>query len=673
MEGLKITEIFENEILLQRDFRIEADYWVQHDKINNTKLKGDEIISFAQYGTSDELNEINEGFPILRLNEFDSAFIGIPSKFCNKLSIEEFESLRLLKDDVLICRTNGNPKLVGKSAIVPENTDFAYASYLFKIRPKKEIISSQTLISFLNSKCGRKEIDKYSMTGNQTNFSPAKFREIDIPILSKSFQNKIDLLVDTAFVDLKKSKELYSQAETLLLETLNLKDFVPSTEKVNVKSFKDSFLITGRLDAEYYQKKYEEYQELIKTHKNGWEKLNIICNIKDRNFDPLDNENYNYIELADIGNTGDISGCTNAKGIELPTRARRKVNEGDVIISSIEGSLESCALITKKYDEALCSTGFYVINSGAINSQTLLVLFKSPLMQNILKQCSSGTILTAINKNEFQNISVPIIESSIQLQIKELIEESFRLKKESEELLELAKRMVEVTIEEGEERAMLEPILFSIKTEKPEIIAHLSISQELPSDLFDDVVSELNKQGIITIPILRENALFASATEWILPTAVVVGFVIKSYADGFLNEMGKEHYQVFKAGIKKIIRKLNGYESKIISTKPLHNNNDQSLVFSIETISKTGKRIKFLFNKDVPLTDWDTYIDSAVDLMEQHYNQDENELDRQIAKVEQPVSNPIFIKYNRQSLRWEVVDMQKMVRAEFEAQKKMKK
>ncbi|MBI4648207.1 MAG: restriction endonuclease subunit S [Bacteroidia bacterium] len=452
---MEIKEVYESEVLLQKDLRLEADYWVQHEKVNYKTLKGGEIISFVQYGTSDELNEINEGYPILRLNEFDSFFIGIPSKFCNKLSKEEFELLKLLKDDVLICRTNGNPNLVGKSAIVPENTIFAYASYLFKIRPKKELISSQTLVSFLNSKYGRKEIDKYSMTSNQTNFSPAKFREIDIPLFGESFQNQVDSLIDNAYISLKKSKVLYSQAETLLLEAVGLQNFEPSKEKVNVKSFKDSFLNTGRLDAEYYQLKYEDYLKLIQGYKNGFEPLNTACILKDVNFNPDEITEYKYIELADIGKSGDINNCTYAIGNELPSRARRKVNTEDVIISSIEGSLESCAIVTTEYDGALCSTGFYVINSQKINSETLLILFKLELMQNILKQSCSGTILTAINKNEFLNIPIPLINTAVQQQISALVEESFRLKKESENLLELAKRAVEMAIEEGEERALI--------------------------------------------------------------------------------------------------------------------------------------------------------------------------------------------------------------------------
>ena len=69
----------------------------------------------------------------------------------------------------------------------------------------------------------------------------------------------------------------------------------------------------------------------------------------------------------------------------MPTRARRKVETNDIIVSSIEGSLQSCALIPEKYNNSLCSTGFYVINSDEINSETLLVLFKSEPLQNILR------------------------------------------------------------------------------------------------------------------------------------------------------------------------------------------------------------------------------------------------------------------------------------------------
>jgi len=255
-----------------------------------------------------------------------------------------------------------------------------------------------------------------------------------------------------AHSDVKKNKVTGLNPVEITNQTAEKEGF--STPNTNVKSLKESFGTTGRLDAEYYQKKYEVVIEKIKSYKNGSEPLAITCNLKDKNYSPLENEKYKYIELSNIGKTGDITGCTIELGKDLPSRARRLVNTNDVIISSIEGSLQSCALIGNEYNNALCSTGFYVINSNKINSETLVVLFKSELMQSIMKQNCSGTILTGMNKDEFQNILVPIIDKTTQQEIAQLIEESFSLKKQSEHLLEVAKKAVEMAIEESEEVAM---------------------------------------------------------------------------------------------------------------------------------------------------------------------------------------------------------------------------
>ncbi|MEO8713298.1 MAG: restriction endonuclease subunit S [Parafilimonas sp.] len=169
---------------------------------------------------------------------------------------------------------------------------------------------------------------------------------------------------------------------------------------------------------------------------------------------PKANQEYNYVELANVDASGGITGCTNDFGYNLPSRARRRIKNSDIIISSIEGSLQSCALINLEYDNALCSTGFYVLKSEKINSETLLVLFKSPIMQLLLKQNCSGTILTSINRIDLDNIVLPLIDLKKQQQIAQFIQQSFSLKKQSQQLLQTAKQAVEKAIEEGEEAAM---------------------------------------------------------------------------------------------------------------------------------------------------------------------------------------------------------------------------
>ena len=179
-----------------------------------------------------------------------------------------------------------------------------------------------------------------------------------------------------------------------------------------------------------------------------------VAQLKDNNFKPEHKTEYRYIELANIAGNGEITDCMTTQGQDLPSRARRKVSTGDVIVSSIEGSLDSIAKINKEYDEALCSTGFHVIKSKVFNSETLLVLMKSMVGQLQLKKGCSGTILTAINKDKFAQVVLPIIKKKKQARIQQQVTESFNLRKRSKHLLECAKRPVEMAIEQDEQTAI---------------------------------------------------------------------------------------------------------------------------------------------------------------------------------------------------------------------------
>ena len=215
---------------------------------------------------------------------------------------------------------------------------------------------------------------------------------------------------------------------------------------ISVRPLSKSLHKSGRLDSEYYQSKYDLMENKIKDYKGGYCKLQP-SEIKDSNFTPKAQEKYRYIELANIGNNGNISEPLEDFGENLPTRARRKVKTDDFIMSSIEGSLASCALITPEFDNCLVSTGFYVLNSAQLNGETLLVLFKCEFFQEYLRKFPSGTILTAISKDELQNILIPEINPATQEQIALKIQKSFTLRAKSKDLLQNAKIKLENAIE----------------------------------------------------------------------------------------------------------------------------------------------------------------------------------------------------------------------------------
>ena len=447
MEGLEIQEFNLASILKHENIRLEAEFYTSQTELFSEYFLGKDIIKSCTYNSIYGMNAEGKGYPAIRMNEFDGLFTGKPTQFAHNFLLEDFKKHQLKENDILICRTNGNPNLVGKSALVMIDEPYVYESHLFKIQPKQEIINSHTLATYLNCKYGKQEIFRYSMQGNQSNFSLAKFKEMKIPKFSSALQKDIKILISSSFEKLQKSKEAYQAAQDLLLDHLGLKDFNLPAQAVNVKSFSDSFGRSGRLDAEFYQEKYEGYLKKIQAYPYGCEPIRTACKLKDANYTPKDNQTYQYIELSNIGNSGEITGASLDLGCNLPSRARRKVSKNDVIVSSIEGSLASCAIVSEQYHQALCSTGFYVVSSEKINSETLLILFKSEPIQQLLKQGCSGTILTAINKDEFLNIPLPLVDANIQTQIADLIRQSDRLRQKSQALLEEAKRKVEQAIE----------------------------------------------------------------------------------------------------------------------------------------------------------------------------------------------------------------------------------
>jgi restriction endonuclease S subunit len=456
LKGLEISIVKSSE--LDYSQRLDAEYYrPKYIKYQNTiKNKGGVELStvsdflIGPFGsaftvenyTDDKTYRYIRGKDVKPMILMENDNVYMPEKDYNRLS-----KYALKENDILVSVVG----TLGNAAIVESKNLPAIFSCKSTVLRVKNEVKSQYLVTYLNSKYGKELLLRKERGAIQKGLNLDDLKTMEVLVPSNIFQNQILEVFNLSKFKLKASKELYSQAEQLLLEELGLQDWQPSTENINQKSFKESFLATGRLDAEYYQLKYEDYHDLVVSYSNGHKPLYVICNLKDSNFIPKVKQRYKYIELSNIGISGEVTGCTVAEGNELPSRARRKVNTDDVIVSSIEGSLTSCALITKNYDNAICSTGFYVINSKEINSETLLVLFKSELMQNILKQNCSGTILTAVNKSEFQNIPVPLINKNIQIKTAELVKQSTELKQCSEHLLEVAKRAVEIAIEENEE------------------------------------------------------------------------------------------------------------------------------------------------------------------------------------------------------------------------------
>ena len=398
-------------------------------------LKGDAYLSSGDIAFI-RVQNIKGGFDI---NDNDLVYIS------NKDN-EKIKSSSLQEGDLILSKVGNSigyfakvSSDLGKCNISENNIGIKLSSY--------SDIEKSFILTYLNAKYANKLVLRRKSGNAQPKINVDDLCRIPIIIFPKLSEN-IHNLIQLHEAYLNQSILSYKQAEDILNKELGITN-IENTKNYSVKSFSESFGESNRLDAEYYQDKYDSIKELLDTKEN----VESLCHIYDNNYIPTNKQKYQYIELSNIGVNGEISGVEFFNGKELPTRARRLVKKNQVIISSVEGSLQSCALITEEYDGALCSNGFFIIDSDCISSETLLILFKSVPIQSLLKQRCSGTILTAISNDELKKISLPFIKLIVQKEITQKVQESFKLRKDSKNLINVAIRAVEIAIEKNEEYA----------------------------------------------------------------------------------------------------------------------------------------------------------------------------------------------------------------------------
>ncbi|MBC7129306.1 MAG: restriction endonuclease subunit S [Thermoplasmatales archaeon] len=317
------------------------------------------------------------------------------------------------------------------------------------LRQKNKNYYPEVLFSFLITPQVQ-NILLWSISGTEhPRFHEDYFLNLKLPNFTPETQNKIKELVNDAWKFFSNSQSLYSQAENLLLEELGLKDFMPKYELSYTANISEAFK-AHRIDAEYFQPAYDTIVEKIIEYSNGHTSLlNFVDSIKP-DFDPTKypDKTFSYVELADVDESiGIIHSANEVKGEEAPSRARRVLKQNDVIISSVEGSLEKVALVNEEYEGSLASTGFFQFRAIKILPQVLLVLSKSIVVQFQLKKECAGTILTAVPTESLKRILIPIIPDETQQKIASLVQQSHEARRKAKELLEEAKRKVEEAIE----------------------------------------------------------------------------------------------------------------------------------------------------------------------------------------------------------------------------------
>lgn len=441
------------------DFRIDAEYWDpvfirNSDLVSPRQKLRDYVFHNVANIKSSPINRDFEYLEIsqISLNNFEYQTTTV------QLGEEPDRAHHLLRrGDVVVSTVRPN-----RNAIAFIKTDgIVGSSGLAVLRPNN--IEAEYLLAF----CKTSYFVNCLMRANKASMYPAVSTSdiLDTPLFlpSKSFRSLIVKIVKKSTLTLDKSKQIYAEAQTLLLTKLGLEDWQPEQPLTFLK--KSSYTKSAdRIDAEYFQPKYDKIVNAIKDYSGGWDTLGNLAMLKKC----VEVGRKEYLEtgipFVRVSNLSPFE-ITQEKYIaeELYVEIiEHQPKQGEILLS--KDATPGIAYYLREVPEKMIpASGILRLKSktNEIGNEYLTLVLNSVLTQEQVNRDVGGSVILHWRPDQVAGTVIPILHQDKQAVIERKILESFNLRTHAKYLLECSKCAVEIAIEQDEQAAInwLESVL----------------------------------------------------------------------------------------------------------------------------------------------------------------------------------------------------------------------
>jgi type I restriction enzyme S subunit len=301
----------------------------------------------------------------------------------------------LLKDgDILFARSGAT---VGKAFIYKKDWGPAcFAGYLIRFSADKNRAVPEYIYYFTQSKIYQDYINESSIQATIQNVSAEKYANLPVAIPSVNEQKSIVEYLDRQTAKLDQLIEKKKRLIDLLQEKIQalITQAVTQGLDPNVPMKDSGIEWLGKVPAHWRIEK-------LKYH------VYLNPETLSENTDP--EQELLYIEIGNVSSYGEISDATYYLFKNAPSRARRKVRSGDVIISTVRTYLKAITYIKDAPGNLVVSTGFAVLRAKdqLLNSFLGMYVRNEGFINEIVAR-SVGVSYPAINASELIELGVVI-------------------------------------------------------------------------------------------------------------------------------------------------------------------------------------------------------------------------------------------------------------------------
>lgn len=473
MDGLECSEI-NLRYVKDKLLRVDAEYYQKDSVILETVLESmaGKTIS-AHNGKTDcsafypsitgYYSDDRNNIPFLRVNEIVDGLVVISDKTVflpEEVLKANSKTIALAYPGDIIIAKGGNT-LAKVGLVTDEFSVYATCRDVIILRTGEMTdLNKFYLWAYLHGSFGQKLMWRSASQTGQPHLTLNSIGDIHIPEYSVVLQEAIEELYNRSVYLKQVSQQNYDNAADMFEAAVGITQ-IPDAA-VSIKKFSDSFAKTGRLDAEYYQSKYDDYLSALQRFETT--KLPV-------EFDVLKNAGTNYAEgISDVGviKTKQLTNSgVNTEGVESyftnEVCAQNKstfIANNDVIFASMGvGSLGKVSLFYYDGDKLFVTDSTLRIyrakETTRVLPEVLCMFLQSTIGQELIYRYVVGsTGIINIYDDDIARIPIPVLDTEIQKDIAAKVQESFELRRQSKQLLEYAKQAVEMAIEQGEDTAL---------------------------------------------------------------------------------------------------------------------------------------------------------------------------------------------------------------------------
>jgi restriction endonuclease S subunit len=418
-----------------------------------------ELITDGTHQTPSYIEPGDDSIPLLSSTNIKEN--GIEINDLKHISLQEHLSLKKSNpkpNDVLLS-VAGN---IGTAAVFHGELDACSLLRSVALIRLKDAWEPEFVAVFINSKIGKLQIERLQKGIAVKTFRLGEINEFCLPLTTPPEQSCI---IERYNHIRGKSREIEAR-----ISRCRHKQYVQSSKRIDEAFaqelslgcfttkegnlvFLRNFTLAERLDVAANHPDYTKLVDQIKASENSGSLFELVEVSEDRfNPDECIGQEINYLAIGDIdGISGGIIEPQKMLAEELPSRARRLIHAGDILVGIAGASTGTENMVvfpvTREQEGWVATTGFLVLRPrDGVDIHYVCSLLKAPFVLRQTRALLTSPAMPTISDNDFMQLAVPVTNSDARettlIEINRVLKEERQLTIQLEQISEQIEQLL---------------------------------------------------------------------------------------------------------------------------------------------------------------------------------------------------------------------------------------